>query len=376
MAETETGQERTEQPTSKRLEEARRQGQVPRSVDLSTAAVVLIAGAGLRLLGAHMTTQLHGLMRADLALSRQQIFDEGTLVPTLASSIAQALLISAPILALTLAAALLVPLTLGGWNLSFEALIPDFSRLSPLAGFKRMFSGRGAMDLGKAFAKFAVVATIATMFLRAKAPQLLQLGAEPVNVGLAHSAVLAGQAFLEIAASLALIAAIDVPWQLWQYTQRLRMSRQEIRQEHKESDGSPETKSRIRKAQQEVAKRRMMQEVPKADVVVVNPTHFAVALKYDENRMRAPVVVAKGADEVAARIRMIAQEHRVPIFEAPPLARALFRSVALGDEIPATLYLSVAQVLTYVYQLGTALRSGDAPPAPPTIDSQLDETRH
>jgi flagellar biosynthetic protein FlhB len=202
------------------------------------------------------------------------------------------------------------------------------------------------------------------------------LGSEPIRVALAHAASLTGYAFLMLAATLGLIAAVDVPWQLFQHNKKLRMTRQEVRDEMKESEGSPEIKGRIRSMQREIARRRMMQEVPKADVVIVNPTHFAVALRYDDKRMRAPVVVAKGADLIAARIREVATESLVPIFEAPPLARALFKSVEIGNEIPATLYVAVAQVLTYIYQLKTARRSGMSPPTPPEIDPTIDQTKH
>lgn len=372
----EPAQERTERPTQKRLEQARRRGQLPRSRDLTSAAVVLIAGAALRFFGPHIGAQLYGLMQSSLALSRTQTLDENLLVSSLASSVSRALITCAPVLGLTVVAALLAPLALGGWNLSFEALAPDFSRLSPLAGLQRIFAPRSVVELAKAFAKFIVVASVAVLFLWKNSSELLALGSEPLRGAIAHAASLSGSALLALAASLALIAAVDVPWQLWQHNQRLRMSRQELRDEHKESEGAPEIKARIRKAQQEVAKRRMMQEVPKANIVVVNPTHFAVALRYDEQRMRAPLVVAKGAEEVAARIREVAAEHRVPIFEAPPLARALFRSVPIGAEIPATLYVAVAQVLTYVYQLRTARRDGAPPPQPPSIDPTLDQPRH
>ena len=374
MAETQQ-QERTEQPTQKRLEEARRHGQLPRSPELTAAAVVLIAGMGLKFLGGGIAARLYASMHSGLALPRERVLDESMLVPSLATRAAEALLACSPVLGLTLAAALLAPLALGGWNLSFEALAPDFTRLSPLAGFQRMFSLRGAVELAKAFAKFLVVASVAVAFLWQKSAELLLLGSEPQRIAITHATTLAGQALLLLGGSLALIAAVDVPWQLWQYSQRLRMTRQEVREELKESEGAPEIKGRIRRAQQEVAKRRMMQEIPKAAVVVVNPTHYSVALRYDEQRMRAPVVVAKGVDEVAARIREVATEHRVPIFEAPPLARALFASVALGEEIPASLYVAVAQVLTYVYQL-QSLRPGAAAPALPAIDPNLDETRH
>jgi len=368
-----TAQERSQQPTPKRIEEARRRGQVPRSHELTTAAVVLIAGGGLHFFGVHVGRALHALMQSSLSLTREQALDESRIVHALALESAQALYACAPIMGLTLVAALLAPLALGGWNLSFTALTPDFTRLSPVAGLQRMFSRRGLIELGKAFAKFAVVAAMASLFLWSKSHELVGLGAEPLPVAITHAAALSGDALLALAASLTVIAAVDVPWQLWNYTQQLRMSRAELREELRESEGSPEMKGRIRKAQQELARRRMMQEVPKADVVVTNPTHFAVALRYDEQRMRAPMVVAKGADEVAARIRDVAQQHRVPLFEAPPLARVLHRAVPLGAEIPASLYVAVAQVLTYVYQLRSARLTGAAPPAPPAIDSAVEQ---
>lgn len=369
-------QERTEQPTQKRLEEARRRGQVPRSRELSAAAVVLLGGAGLELFGHRAAQALYSLMRSGLALRREQVFDEGALFSALESCAMQAFYACAPILLLTLAAAVAAPLALGGWNFSFEALAPDFTRLSPASGVGRIFSVRSLVELAKAFAKFLAVAAVAVVFLRNSSSALLALGSEPLESAIGDAAALSGKALLWLAGALVVIAAIDVPWQIWNHTRQLRMSRQEIRDEMRESEGSPEMKRRIRRVQQEVARRRMIQEVPKADVVVVNPTHFAVALRYDERRMRAPLVVAKGAGEIAARIREVALENRVPIFEAPPLARALHRAVPLGGEIPASLYVAVAQVLTYIYQLKAAMASGAAPPAPPHIDPAVEETRH
>jgi flagellar biosynthetic protein FlhB len=374
MAENE--QERTEQPTPKRLEEARKKGQIPRSTELSAAAVILMVGGGLHFLGSYMGSRLNGLMSASLSLTREQSVDESMMIPTLLTEASHALLACAPILGLTLVAALTAPMLLGGWNLSFEALLPDFTRLNPMSGFARMFSLRSGVDLAKAFAKFILLALIAVWVLKQKSGELMGLGMEPTRAAIAHSISLTGYAFLMLAGGLGLIAAIDVPWQLFQHNKQLRMTRQEVREEMKESEGSPEIKGRIRSVQREIARRRMMQEVPKADVVVVNPTHFAVALRYDEKRMRAPVVVAKGADLVAARIRELATESLVPIFEAPPLARALFKSVEIGNEIPATLYVAVAQVLTYIYQLKTARRGGMNPPTPPEIDPAIDQTQH
>jgi flagellar biosynthetic protein FlhB len=369
-------QDRTELPTQKRRDDARKRGEVPRSQDLNTAAVVLITGMGLQFLGGRVGTALSALLRSDLALSREQALDESQAVAALGNSMVAAFNACMPLLGLTVVAALLAPLALGGWNLSLEALVPNFARLNPLAGFGRMFSARGAVELAKAFAKFLLVAVIGWFFMRSKAGELVALGAEPLKAAIAHSITLAGSALVQIGAGLGLIAAMDVPWQLHQYTQRLRMSREEIRQELRESEGAPEVRGRIRSLRQRIARRRMMQEVPKADVVITNPTHFAVALRYDERRMRAPMVVAKGADVIATRIREVATEHLVPIFEAPPLARALHASVDIGEEIPASLYVSVAQVLTYIYQLRAARRGGASPPTPPTLDPTVDAPRH
>jgi flagellar biosynthesis protein FlhB len=368
--------EKTEQPTAKRLEEARKKGQVPRSIELSTAAVVLIAGAGLHFLGGALGSTLFEMMRGGLSLSREQALDESSAISMFAAASLQAMLACAPILGLTLVAALVAPMAIGGWNMSLDALAPKFSRLSPMAGFGRMFSARGVVELVKAFAKFGLIGLVAVSFLWLKRAELLQLGSEAPAAAVGHAVTLSGQALLATAGVLALIAAIDVPWQLFQHNKQLRMTRQEVRDEMKESEGNPEIKGKIRQLQQEMARRRMMTEVPKADVVVTNPTHFAVALRYDDKRMRAPIVVAKGADAVAARIREVAIEHSVPIFEAPPLARALFRHVDLNGVVPASLYVAVAQVLTYVYQLKAARRSGAAPPVPPAIDPAVDETKH
>jgi flagellar biosynthetic protein FlhB len=298
------------------------------------------------------------------------------MISTLATEAAHGLMACAPILGLTLLVALLAPMLLGGWNLSFEALAPDFNRLNPLTGFGRMFSMNSAVNLAKAFAKFIFLGLVSVLILKSKYHELMGLGGEPLQTAVAHAVSLTGYAFLMLAGTLGLIAAVDVPWQLFQHNKQLRMTREEVKEEMKESEGSPEVKGRVRQMQREISRRRMMQEVPKADVIVTNPTHFAVALKYDEKRMGAPLVVAKGADLVAARIREVASESLVPVFEAPPLARALFRSVEIGEEIPATLYVAVAQVLTYIYQLKTARRDGMQPPTPPDIDPTLDQTKH
>lgn len=374
MAENENGQDRTEQPSQKRLDEARKKGQVPRSRDLSTAAMVLVAGITLQSLGSGLGNKFGDLMRAGLTLSRAQAMDESTMMPHVLALGAQGLSAIAPILGMTTLAALLSPLAIGGWNLSFEAMAPDFTRLNPISGLQNMFSARGATELLKSFLKFLVVAVVAVIYIRSRDAELLHLGAEPIHGAIAHAMSLTGSAFMQLALALVLIAAIDVPWQLYQHTSKLKMTRQELRDEHKESDGSPEVKGKIRRMQRELARRRMMQQVPKADVIVVNPTHYAVALRYDEATMRSPMVVAKGVDEVAAKIREIATEHKVAILEAPPLARTLFRVVELEAEVPASLYQAVAQVLTWVYQLRMARGTGRTPPLP-TFDPNIEEIK-
>ena len=367
MAEA-TDQERTEQATPKRLEEARRRGDIPRSRDLTGAAVLLAAGAGMYMLGSYSGGALYDMMRAQLSIAPDSILSDSHLFGALQSAVAQTGMALAPVLGLIVLAATLAPLALGGWSFAAQSLVPDFARLSPGAGFKRMFSLQAAMEVVKSLAKFAVVALAVILVLRADTDELLQLGSESTAQSIVHAFKLCGQAFIAMTAGLLVIAGIDVPLQLWQYAKRHKMTRDEIRQELKESEGSPEVKGRIRRVQQELARQRMMEEVPKADVVVTNPTHFAVALRYDEKRMRAPIVVAKGADHVAAKIREVAAKHNVTLFEAPPLARALHRHVALGDEIPRTLYAAVAQVLTYVFQLRAAKQGMATIPIRPDIE--------
>jgi len=310
-------------------------------------------------------------MRRSLSLSREEATDTAHMLPSLAHAAAEGLWLSAPVLGAITLAAIVAPLALGGWSFATQAMAPQLSRLNPIEGIKRMFALRSLVELAKAMAKFGVVAIVAAIVLWNDAPTLMELGREPLQQAIGHAVQISGKALLIISAGLLIIAGIDVPYQLWQYAKQMRMSREEIRQEYKEAEGSPEVKGRIRQLQQQMARQRMMQEVPNADVVVVNPTHFAVALKYDEKRMRAPVVVAKGVDLVAARIREVAGEHAVPIFEAPPLARVLYRNVDIGAEIPGNLYVAVAQILTYVFQLRVAKRAGG--PVPPKPDVAVQE---
>lgn len=362
MAENE--QERTEQATPKRLNEAREQGQIPRSRELNTMAVLLAGAAAILVLGEGIVLRMAESLRAGLTLEREVVFDPAAMSGAFAGALWDMLLTMAPLLAVLVVAAVLGAVAIGGLSFSSKALAPKLSKLDPIKGLARVFGWRGLMELAKALAKFVVVFGVAVLLIVKLAPELLGLGEEPLEQGLAHAASIVAWTFLALSAVLILIAGVDVPFQLWQHAKQLRMTRQEIKDEFKETEGRPEVKGRIRQLQREIAQRRMMEEVPKADVVVTNPTHFAVALKYDR-KMRAPKVVAKGVDLVAAHIRGVAEVNKVPIFEAPPLARALYWSTELGDEIPAGLYVAVAQVLAYVYQVKNAAQGGGVAPSAP-----------
>jgi flagellar biosynthesis protein FlhB len=366
MAETDR-HDKTEDPTPKRLEQARSEGRVPRSRELTAAAVMVAAGIVLTMYGDSIGRQLGDVMRGGLTVSREQAFDVTAMSRTFSRLSLAALYAIAPVLLITMVAALAAPLAIGGWAPSSKALAPDLKRLSLMGGIQRMVSLRSWVELGKALAKFAVVGLTGALVIYLNIDRMMALGSEPIHAAIGHAIQLSGHSLIALTGALVLIAAVDVPFQLWQYRQDMRMTREEVRQEHKDSEGSPEMKSRIRALQRELAERRMMEEVPKADVIVVNPTHYAVALRYDDKNMRAPRVVAKGVDLMAARIREVASEHKVPIFEAPPLARALHRSVEIGDEIPAGLYVAVAQVLTYIFQLRAAMAGRGQRPAPPRI---------
>jgi flagellar biosynthetic protein FlhB len=365
-------QERTEEATPKKREDARKKGQVPRSVDLGAAAVTLATAGALFAFGSGAAHGLMGMLVEGLTFRSAELAYDDVMLRHLGELSALALLAIVPLFAAMLVAAIAAPALIGGWNLSSESLSFKPERLDPVTGLGRMFSLRSLVELIKSLAKFALIAVIGVVVIRSQIGEIRALATQPLEPAIIESGRMALFALLAMAAGLGVIAAIDAPFQLWQYAKELRMSHQEVREELKESEGSPETRGRIRAMQQAAARRRMMQEVPKADVVVTNPTHFAVALRYDDKQDHAPVVLAKGADEVAARIREVAREHGVPLVSAPPLARALFRHVEVGRQIPHTLFVAVAQVLTYVFQLKLARRRGYAPPKPPEIDPAVE----
>jgi len=365
-------QEKTEQPTEKRLKESREKGEVPRSRDLSGAAVVLAGVAALMAGGPASFEHARRIFGFGLGYSREALFSDALPGRVLHAALREALALFAPVALATLLAAFAAPLLLGGLNFSGKALEPKFERLDPIKGLGRIFALRGLVELGKALLKLLFIGAVLALLLRHWQGALQATGRGAVSAGIAQALGLLGHAALWFGSILALIGGLDALYQKYDHTKKLRMSRQEIKDEMKESEGSPEMKGRIRQVQMAQARRRMMEELPKADVVVVNPTHFAVALKYDDGRMGAPRVIAKGVDVLAQQIRLVAGSHRIPLVEAPPLARALYASTKLGQEIPAALYVAVAQVLVYVYQLKQAAAQGEAPPAVPNPEVDPD----
>lgn len=351
--EAETGGERTEEPSQKRLQEARERGQVPRSRELTNFATMMGGSATLVAIGGSLATRLSQMMRHGLSIDPQSLRDTDSMMASLGDAAISAVLALLPVFGAVIALVILASLLLGGWNFSMQTMVPDFSRLSPLSGIKRLFGLRGASELGKALLKCAVIGGVCAAIVCSIFGDVLSLAHMAPRAAISRGAGLMSWSFVWLCASLALVAMVDVPLQLFQFKRGLRMTRQELRDEAKESDGRPETKQRIRQMQQQLARRRMMHKIPTADVVIVNPTHFAVALKYDPKQMRAPRVLAKGVDLVAANIRRIAEEHRVPVFESPKLARALYKSTDLNKEIPAGLYAAVAQVLSYIFRVRT-----------------------
>ncbi|MDJ0776716.1 MAG: flagellar biosynthesis protein FlhB [Gammaproteobacteria bacterium] len=371
--ESQNGQEKTEQPTPKKLRDAKRKGQVPRSKELNSMTVTVFGALGLLFMGTHMIGEISASMTRGFALTREDVFTRAALFEKFQLAVGDALGAIGPFLALMTVVAIFTPLAIGGWSFSLEALAFKGDRINPITGLKRIFGARGLMELVKSMAKFLLVSAVAVGFLWSKADDFLGLGAQSLTLALINGAWLLGLSFLVVASTLIVIAAIDVPFQLWDHAQKLKMTLQEVRDELKDTEGKPEVRSKVRQLQQEMAQRRMMEAVPEADVVITNPTHYAVALKYDRDRMAAPIVLAMGRDLIALKIREIAAFHDIEIFEAPPLARALYASSKLDQEIPAHLYFAVAQVLAFVFQLRIAREQGSEPPARPDPYLPTDE---
>ena len=358
--------EKTESASARRLEQAREEGQVPHSRELATFIALMAGVTALYVLGDWAGQRMLHLFRSGLTLERSRAFAPDAMGQIFEQLALDALLTLAPLFVVLIVAALVMPFLMGGWVFTTKVLTFDVSRLDPLQGLGRMFSTHGLAELVKASLKSVIVASVGVWVVWRERDHLFALMLQPVEESVGEFASLLLLSSLLIVVGLGIIAAMDVPYQLWEYHRKLRMTKEELRQEMKEQEGDPQIKARIRAAQREMSRRRMMSQVPKADVVVTNPTHYSVALHYDPDKAGAPVVVAKGVDLVALNIREVAREHGIPILEAPPLARALYAHCELEDPIPATLYTVVAEVMAYIFQLNHWIAEGGLPPEVPT----------
>ncbi len=377
MSSEETSQERTEQATPKRIDEAREKGQISRSRELSTMAILMSSALLFLFMGQQLSMSLQNLMRDNFSIERKNIYDDLFLFNAVVDSGREVLIDFSPFLMMLFVIAFFAPMMVGGWLFSPKALSFKWDKLNPISGIKRLFSANSVMELLKALAKFVLVVGIAIFLLWYHVYDLLSIGLNGLESGLIDASGLIIGSFFVICLATVVIASVDVPFQLWNHSKQLKMTKQQLKDEMKETEGKPEVKAQIRALQQELANRRMMEAIPDADVVITNPTHYAVALSYKPDEMATPKLVAKGADLVAERIRNVANEHNVLILPSPMLARALYFSTKVNQEIPAGLYLAVAQVLAYVFQLRETVNVfGSGKPKPPTDLPIPEEFQH
>ena len=346
-----SSQEKTEQPTAKKLEKSREDGQVPRSKELSMAIMMVLGSAFLLMTGGTIVADISLMLKSSLTIERELLMDTQYLPSVLLSTLVTGILSVMPFLLLTLVLALITPALIGGWLFSTKALGFKANKLNPLTGLKRMLGTQALMELVKALVKFILVAGIGYLVVVSQIDHLLALGQMPLELAMQEGGTILLWAFFYICLSLMIIAAIDVPYQIYSHTEKLKMSMQDIKDEMKEMEGRPEVKAQVRQRQREMAMGRMLDEVTNADVVITNPQHFSVALVYDQTGSGAPIVLAKGQGEIAARIRELAQTESVQMLRMPLLARALYFTSEINEEIPEGLFVAVAQVLAYVYQL-------------------------
>ncbi len=365
-AESEDGQEKSEEPTAKRLQESKEKGEVPRSRELNTTLILMAAAVGLMTMGRGIGDGLAELLRSSLTIDRRLMYEPAMMLRNAADTFLDALILISPFIALLFISVFISPIMIGGFTMSSKKIKPKLSNMNPLKGLKKLFGFQGLMELVKSILKVLLVGGLGAFLIMELFDDILRISRYEFDTAYSMSTQMTGWYFLAVCSTIILIAAIDVPFQRWQHKKQQRMTKKEVKDERKTTEGSPEVKSKIRNLQMEAAMRRMMEQVPKADVVITNPTHYSVALKYDDANMGAPKLVAKGTELVAARIREIAADNNVPVVSAPPLARAVYFSTELDQEIPASLYLAVAQILAYIYQLKQATSAGMQAPAMPT----------
>jgi flagellar biosynthetic protein FlhB len=363
MASSDSG-EKSEEPTAKKLTDARKKGQIARSKDLGTLFVLVGSACAMLLMGSSLATSMANMMRHLFSLNRQESMDVNALFKVINDGVFQ---IFAPlfwIFFIVMMAAFIGNILLGGMSFSWQAMAPKASKLSPLAGFKRMFGAQAAVELIKSILKFFVVFIVAFLLLSGLFEEILGLSREAIPNNFEHATTMLLWMFLVLALSIVIIVVIDAPYQVWNHNRQLKMTKQEVKDEHKSTEGSPEIKGRIRRTQYEMSQRRMMEDVPNSDVVITNPTHYSIALKYDAVEGGAPVLSAKGIDEMALHIRTIAKEHEIEIIQSPALARSLYYTAEVGDDIPEELFAAVAQVLAFIYQLNEHKKGRAKKPIP------------
>ncbi|MDP4608168.1 MAG: flagellar biosynthesis protein FlhB [Burkholderiaceae bacterium] len=350
MAE-ETGAEKTEEPTARKLQKAREDGQVARSNELPGAAVMIGAVALMVMMGGVLLPQLIAVFKAGFIFDRTTLLTPSLLPLTFGSHAVSAFVVIIPIFIVTVVLAILSSGATGGYLFSLKSIAPKGSKINPLEGFKRMFGKKALVELAKAVLKFSLVTGVLILMININLGELIQIGRMPLEPAMQKAGELVAHSALYVTLSLVVIAAIDMPWQKHEFNERMKMTKQEVKDEYKDIEGRPEVKAQIRRRQREMSNQRMMQNVKDADVVITNPEHFAVALSYDPTGDGAPIVVAKGADLIAAGIREEAKTHGVYVFQAPPLARALFYTTEVDQTVPEELYVAVAQVIAYVFNL-------------------------
>jgi flagellar biosynthetic protein FlhB len=343
--------EKSQEPTQKRMDSAREDGDIARSKELNTTAILLGGTAAVIAFGGVLAAGLSRIMEHNFVLDRAAFFDTSAMIKQLSDSVMTGFVSLLPVFAVLLLLAFLAPIALGGWNFSIKSIAPKASRMSPLSGLGRMFGTNALVELFKAVAKVIVVAALALLILYINTGAILATQHESVLPAMVDSVDLIAWSVLWMSCAMILISMVDIPFQIHQHTQKLRMTMQQVKDEMKDSEGRPEVKQRIRQLQYEMSQNRMMSDVPDADVIITNPEHYAVALRYDQSKEDAPIMLAKGADFVAQKIREIGKEHQIPIVSSPALARAIFFNTKVGEEIPGGLYVAVAQVLAYLHQL-------------------------
>jgi flagellar biosynthetic protein FlhB len=361
---SESSAEKTEEPTARQLRKAREDGQVARSIELPAAAVTIGAILLLYMIGSAWMGRISTLFAKGFTFDRKTLDNPDLLATTFMHQMAESFVLILPVLLLTLVLAVLASGATGGFLFAMKSVAPKFQKINPMSGLARIFGTHALMELGKSILKFSLVTVVLWLLVSRQIDELMALGHMSLEPALAAAGMMIGESAMWLSLSLLIIAFIDAPYQRFAFIKRMRMTKQEVKDEMKDMEGRPEVKAAIRQRQREMANARMIQKIKDADVVITNPEHFAVALSYDPTSDGAPILLAKGTDHMAARIREEATKHGVEMFAAPPLARALYFTTKEDQPIPESLYLAVAQVIAYVFSLGDVKPGVEPMPRP------------